>query len=215
MFNIRRLPPVSIVIGLPGTGKTTCAAAVVRKCNRLKIPVYSNVPLIGAYKLQKSDIGKYALQDCVLIIDECGLEFDNRDFDKTFRGPDGKAMLEYIKLIRHQHDPENKDTKIKGARLICFSQTVDIDLKIRSLAGLLYLCRKSIIPGVSVFHRVIRKIDVDKDGRQLCDMLTLRMPFMRLFSSRIIRPLYYKYFDSYDCPALPHKDWEPWQSVNA
>lgn len=206
MIKLRTLPPVTIVIGLPRTGKTTCAAALVRQALRKKIEVFSNVPLLGAYKIDMhEELGSFAIPEGSLVIcDESGLEFDNRDFDKTFKGPKGKALLTWLKLIGHYK-----------CKLVMFSQTVDIDLKFRSMAGLMYLCRRSIIPGFSVFHRVVRRIDVSEDGKTLCDQLTLPSPFFRLFSARLFRPMYYKYFDSYDAPILPAKEWEPWQSVNA
>lgn len=202
MVKFRNLPPVTLFIGLPGSGKTTCAASLTRQAIRKKVPVYSNVPIIGAYKLSKSDIGKYDLDNSLIIIDEAGLEFDNRDFDKTFKGADGKAMLEWLKLVRHHK-----------ARIVFFSQTVDIDLKIRSLAGLIYLVRPSLLPFFTVMHRVRRSIDVSDDSHTLCDRLTLPTPFMRLFSARLFRPLYYRYFDSYACEQLPAKAWETYTST--
>ena len=206
MIRLNRLPPVTLVIGLPRTGKTTCAAALVRQARRKKMPVFSNVPLLGSYIIDMhEDLGSYNIPENSLVIcDEACLEFDNRDFDRTFKGPKGKALLQWLKLIGHYR-----------CKLVIFSQGLDFDLRFRSMAGLIFLCRRSLIPGFSVFHRVVRTIDVDDEGKTLCDRLTLPTPFFRLFSARLFRPLYYKYFDSYDAPKLPDKEWKMWESVNA
>jgi len=49
-----------------------------------RLPVYSNVPITGAYKLDpQHDIGKYMIVNGKVIIDEAGIEYNNRSF-KTF-----------------------------------------------------------------------------------------------------------------------------------
>lgn len=202
MIKLSKLPTVSLFIGLPGSGKTSIAAAFVRQAKRKKIPVYSNVPILGAYAFERSDIGSYAMGG-VIIIDEAGLEFDNRDFDKNFRGESGKKMLSFFKLARHY-----------GVKIIVLSQTADIDLKIRSLAGVIYLVKRSLILGCSVFYRVRRSIGITEDGHSLCDVFVEPKPLGKIFSSRLFRPRVYRYFDSYEAPPLPCKDFEPWASTS-
>lgn len=199
MINLSKLPTVSLFIGLPGSGKTSIAAAFVKQSLRKKIPVYSNVPILGAYAFERSDIGSYCMDGGVIIIDEAGLEFDNRDFDKNFRGDAGKKMLSFFKLARHY-----------GAKIIVLSQTADIDLKIRSLAGVIYLVRRSLILGCSVFYKIRRSIGVTDDGHSLCDCFVEPKPLGKIFSSRLFRPRVYKLFDSYEAPALPVKDFKRW-----
>ena len=68
------------VFAPPGTGKTTLAALLVKQCLEKGKDVYSNVPIIGAKKLDLKDLGTYLLEDCVVIIDEAGSELSNRNW---------------------------------------------------------------------------------------------------------------------------------------
>lgn len=106
---------LNIYFGVPGSGKTTVAAHIFRKANkeakiitwckkhkRKKIPrfilkssffkrqldVYSNVPITGAYELNPNqDIGIHHIENAKIIIDEAGIEYNNRNF-KAFPGSD-------------------------------------------------------------------------------------------------------------------------------
>ena len=48
--------------GVPGSGKTTVAAYLAKKDLKKKRNVYSNVPITGAYKISKEDIGKFLIE---------------------------------------------------------------------------------------------------------------------------------------------------------
>ena len=106
---------LNVYFGVPGSGKTTFAAyltkwalhenVLIRFCrkhpNRLtallldsrylkrRIDVFSNVPITGAYQLNaKEDIGHFMIEDAKIIIDEAGIEYNNRnyeDMDVTLR----------------------------------------------------------------------------------------------------------------------------------
>ena len=98
---------LNVYFGVPGSGKTTYAAYLARKAQKESIvirlckrfpcrftnwilsgnnwkrayPVWSNVPIKGTYQLNaKSDIGVYMIQNGKMIIDEAGVEFNNRDY---------------------------------------------------------------------------------------------------------------------------------------
>ena len=118
-------PPhvLNVYFGVPGSGKTTFAAYLAKRCMKksrfitwaqkhpgkltgkllassfLKrsIPVYSNVPITGALQLDpQRDIGKYMMVGGKVIIDEAGIEYNNRNF-KAFP-PDAIYWYKY-----HRH----------------------------------------------------------------------------------------------------------------
>ena len=72
---------LDIYFGIPGSGKTTLAAFFAKKAMKKKIPVYSNVPITGTYELDvHCDIGKNYIEDALVLIDEAGVEYNNRNF---------------------------------------------------------------------------------------------------------------------------------------
>ena len=114
---------LNVYFGVPGSGKTTFAAyltrwalhenALIRFCRRhgnpltrlilnskylkRRISVYSNVPITGAYRLDaKVDIGHYMIEDAKIIIDEAGIEYNNRNY-KSFP----QEAIYFYKYHRH------------------------------------------------------------------------------------------------------------------
>lgn len=181
---------LSMYFGVPGSGKTTFAAWYAKQAMAAGVPVYSNVPIKGTYKVERSDIGKYLIQDCLLIIDEASLEYNNRDF-KNFAAQENK----FYSLHRHY-----------CVECIFFSQGwEDADKRIRTLAQRLYYVKRSLIPGFIIRKEIKKTIDISQD-KQIIDGYTF-IPF----SGRWIycRPLW-KLFDSFDAPELPAKEWDHW-----
>lgn len=80
-----RAKPValSLYFGIPGAGKSTFAAYLAKKDMKKGRKVWSNFGITGAMKCEKSDFGKYMMTDGRLIIDEAGLEYDNRKMAMT------------------------------------------------------------------------------------------------------------------------------------
>lgn len=196
ILNKDKFSTVNLVIGLPGSGKTTALAAFShvftrdRKLKKKGYKVYSNVAVKDAIPYDwKTEFGYYDMSNAMICLDEAGIYADNRSFKTNFT----PESLEYLKLLRHRFDV-----------LVAFSQTSDVDLKIRSMSGMIWICSKSVIPGVTVLNPVCRKIDVDEETHQIMDMYYLRHRIRQFFAAqRIFRPLYYSYFDSYEAPELP------------
>lgn len=147
-----RQPNKFVNISAPvGTGKTTLAVHTLRPLIYKKIieegkekkkKIYSNVPIIGAYKLDVKDLGKYLIRDCVVIIDEAGIDMNNRDYKTNFT----KSMLAWFKKHRHYK-----------ADVYYFSQAWDdADKKMRDLATELWLLNKSFLP-FRVSVKIIKK----------------------------------------------------------
>lgn len=181
---------LSMYFGVPGSGKTTFAAWYSKQALAAGVPVYSNVPIKGTYKVERSDIGKYLIQDCLLIIDEASLEYNNRDF-KNFAAQENK----FYSLHRHY-----------CVECIFFSQDwEDEDKRIRTLAQRLYYVKRSLIPGFIVRKEIKKTIDISQD-KQIIDGYN----FVPLSARWIYcRPLW-KLFDSFDAPELPEKEWKQW-----
>lgn len=184
---------LSIFYGGPGSGKTTLAAYFCRKALLSGIPVYSNVPLLGAYEIKKEDIGQFSITDGLLIIDEAGITYNNRDFKKNFSGASQNAALEWWKKHRHE-----------GVECMVFSQGFDdMDKKIQTLGSHYYIVRRSLIPNMIVYKRISKRPKIDENSHQPVDFYE-----MVKFSSRrvFMRPLW-RFFDSFDRMGLPLKDF--------
>ncbi|MBR6801277.1 MAG: hypothetical protein IKM61_05970 [Eubacteriaceae bacterium] len=174
-------PALNLYFGLPGSGKSTYAAALVNGCLRAGIPVYCNFPVKGTYQFDPvSDLGRANLHDCVMIIDEAGLCFNNRNYAKF-----SQNNLEFFKLHRHYN-----------VEIHVFSQGInDADIKIRQLAQKIFFLEKTIFPYFCRIRRIRRFLGVDENG-QLID----KYGFV-LFSKKFVcLPRYWNMFDSFIKP---------------
>lgn len=212
---------LNVYFGVPGSGKTTFAAyltkwalhenALIRfsrkhpqwlpckvllksKYLKRRIDVYSNVPITGAYQLDaKNDIGKYMIEDAKVIIDEAGIEYNNRNF-KSFP----QEAIYFYKY--HRHYKTSVDV---------FSQSYeDMDVTLRRLAQNFYVVRRSLVPFCIVARRIRRKVGVDEQTKQIADLYAMGLPV--LDTKRIFSPPLWKLFNSYSRKELPQKDWPVW-----
>lgn len=183
-----------IYFGVPGSGKTTFAAYLTKKALKKnpkgKYRVLSNVPIKGAYKTEKQDIGHYQIDNCLLLLDEAGIDYNNRNFNKF--SDDETYFFKY-----HRH--YRTDISI-------FSQDYeDMDLKLRKLATRYFIVKKSILPGF-VYRREIEKyIGIDEQTHQIVDMY--RFKFLLFGIKYIYCPKLWNMFDSYSYKELPKKDF--------
>lgn len=180
-------------IGVPGSGKTTFAAYLAKKRQKIGKKrkylgvVLSNVPIKGAYKVEKSDIGHYMIKDCLLLMDEAGIDYDNRNF-KSF----SKEETYFYKFHRHY----NVDVAM-------FSQDFDVDVKLRKLATRLFIVNKSIFPGFIKRKLVVKRVGIDKNTKQLIDEYSFA-----IFGTKwIFSPKLWKIFDSFSYKELPTKEF--------
>ena len=130
----------------PGGGKTTLTADITRKALKENKKVFSNKPIIGAYRFEMDDLGKYEIRDCVLLIDEAGSELSNRNWQNNLN----MNQITTLKLHRHL----NIDIWL-------FSQASgDVDNKFRELTTGLYMLKKSIIPFRIVGKAIKKTVDL-------------------------------------------------------
>ena len=197
MISLNKLSTVTMFVGLPGSGKTTLAAAIIKKALKSKkYRAFSNVPIYGAFEYSwQKDFGKADLSQSIIILDEAGLDVDNRSWEKNF----DKDKVSMLKLLRHY-----------SSKLIVFSQTWnDCDIKIRSMVGKLFIVRPSLLPFTTVAIPIWRKIDVDEEDHDFKELYYKDSIIFRLFScSRCFRPAYYNMFNSWEAPSLPERPFK-------
>lgn len=166
------------VFAPPGTGKTTEAANLVRDSLKTNKPIYSNVPIRGAYKLDLKDIGRYLLQDCTLIIDEAGSELSNRNWMHNL----SDSQIRFLKKHRHY-----------GVDIWLFSQAYnDVDNKFRELTTRLIMLKKSRIP-FKINALAIKK-NMDLINGQIVEFFE----WDKENSFSFFNPKTWAYFNSYD-----------------
>lgn len=184
--------------GLPGCGKSTFLAKIARKYIQQGITVYvlNSQPVEGCRLINFNDLGAFDMSGSVILLDEISLFADNRDY-KMF----SDKLKTFMILHRHYH-----------CDIIWFTQQYDgVDRKIRELTTCLYYVRSSGLFSYAV--RINRFITIDKERQQIIVGYKLPNIFAYLFGwlNRSIqlcfRPKYYRYFDSYDAPKLPAKEF--------
>lgn len=117
------------VFAPPGTGKTTLAAKIVKESLETGRQVYSNVPLLGATKIEIRDLGTYKIENATVIIDEAGTNLNNRNWQKNLTD----AQVQFLNEHRH-HDVD----------IYLFSQAYNnVDNKFRDLTTQLLMLKKS------------------------------------------------------------------------
>ncbi|MBQ9072123.1 MAG: ATP-binding protein [Bacilli bacterium] len=193
--NLRQKPGNSfdIYFGVPGSGKTTFAAYLAKKRIKKKGRVLSNVSIKGTYEVERSDIGHYMIQDCLLLIDEAGIDYNNRNFsDKKEKM--SKEEIYFYKYHRHY----NVDIAI-------FSQGYDdMDKKLRTLATRYYIVKRSIFPGFITRKLINKRLGIDKNTKQIID----EYAFAILGTKWIYCPKLWKMFNSCSYKEMPTKEFE-------
>ena len=152
------------LFGKKGSGKTTNLTKIALQHMRKGWKVYSTVDIPGTYKFDVNMIGKFTFEpESVILIDEVGMIWDNREY-KSFK----PEVRDFFKFQRQY--------KLK---VYLFSQTFDIDLKLRNLTDEMYMC-KSFLRVFSIQRRILKKITIKQcaDGTStLSDDYKFDLPF--------------------------------------
>lgn len=183
-----------MVFGKKGSGKTTFLTKTAVQYMRRGRRVYSTVYVPGAELFDVQQIGKYTFPpESVVFIDEVGMIWDNRNF-KAFR----TDVRDWFKLQRHYH-----------VTVYLFSQTFDIDVKLRNLTDEMYLCQCHM-GFISIARKIKRSIVlVQPSGEsesRIADSLEFVPIWMSLFGARsavfTYIPAWVRLFDSFEVPDL-------------
>lgn len=187
-----------MVFGKKGSGKTTLLVKLAIQHKKKGWNVYSTMDVPGCYKIVPDDLGTYAIppRSCILC-DEVGMIWDNRQF-KDFK----LSTRDYFKLQRqYKH------------KVYLFSQTFDVDIKIRNLCDSMYMC--FCLGGFFSYAKEIkRKLVVVKPSpdaeSRITDELVITPFFLAPFGGRIFTwiPHWIPYFNTaYMAKTLPRKPY--------
>lgn len=187
-----------MIFGKKGSGKTTLMTKLALKYQKKGWSVYCDREIPGCYLFKTSDFGKFQFPpNSLVLIDEVGLVWDNRNF---------KSFPEHVKTyFKYQRQYRN--------RVYLFSQSFDVDKKIRDLTDHLYIVQ-NYFNCFSVARRVTKKITVvhaDRSAQgesKIVDDYNIDSIFLAFFGGVIITyiPHWVKYFKSFDPPELPPFD---------
>lgn len=187
-----------MIFGKKGSGKSTLLTKLAIEHQKLGWTVFCTEPITGCYKIDYRDIGYIQFpEDSCILIDEVGMIWDNRNF-KSF---DSKVR-DWFKLQRHYR-----------CKVYLFSQTFDVDKKIRDLVDEMYLVEKKFRV-FSYSKRILKKMVLNKSTADSPSRIDENLEFDSILffwcGSRKFTfiPKYISYFDSFQCPRLLDKEFD-------
>ena len=137
---------LTMIFGKKGSGKSTLMVKLAYKYLSRGWRVYCTERLDGCYFIDYSDIGFFNIPpNSVLLVDEAGMVWDNRAFKKF-----PTEIRDWFKLQRHYR-----------VKVYLFSQSFDVDKKLRDLTDDLYLCT-NMLRVFSWAKRIRRRVILTK-----------------------------------------------------
>lgn len=187
-----------MVFGKKGSGKSSYLTklAYTYKKKGWDVLTTEDLDIEGVRKVDIRALGHcVTAPHTVLLIDEVGMIWDNRDY-KNFR----TDVRDYFKLQRHYK-----------TIVYLFSQSFDVDKKLRDLTDGMFLVTKLGAP-LSLVRRIKRTVTLvqptaESEGR-IADSLEFVPVWYALFGVKTWSftwlPRWAKYFHSYDVPDKPY-----------
>ncbi len=217
-----------MIFGKKGSGKSTMLTKLALKYIKNGWTVYSTEYIPFTYFVPAEKIGFVQLEDfnyvpfdpshykgiskilkifrnkicpyapkILLLIDEVGMIWDNRQF-KNFK----PEVRDFFKLQRHRH-----------IKCYLFSQTFDIDKKLRDLTDAMYLIRnfaRVFTYGKKIKKYITIKESVNDDSSTLAEGLEFEPLLLFFMGTRTLTyiPRYAKYFNSFTCTPLAPMEYK-------
>lgn len=189
---------LTMVFGKKGSGKSTLMVRMAYEYLAMGWTVFCTERLDGCIHINYKDIGyKEIPPQSLLLVDEVGMIWDNRNY-KDFK----PEVRDWFKLQRHYQ-----------VKVVLFSQTFDIDKKLRDLTDDMFLCT-NVLRVFSWAKRITRRVVLVQPGpdtpARIDEELAYDSLFWWPFGSRILTfiPSWAPYFDSHNCPKLTEVSWE-------
>lgn len=192
-----------LCFGKKGSGKSTYLAKNALQYSKKGFIIYSNMPdlaIPGCRYIEAEELGEFVPEaHSVLILDEVGMLYDNRQF-KNFK----TETRDFYKLQRHYK-----------VVVIMASQTFDVDKKIRDLTDSMVL--QSNFARVFTLSRPIRRIiTLTEPVGDMESKITETLKFAPIWDwSLTFIPRYAKYFDTAIVPERPLLKYTEYPGVEA
>ena len=198
-----------IMVGKPRSGKTTLMTKDAIKSIRKHIKVYCNVKLDvpGVRLFNANNIGQgfYFDPGSLILIDEPNLLWDNR----TFKDKNRISVIEWFRLYGHNQ-----------VNVKFYTQTFDVDKKLRYLASDIYLVQK-FAGTISICRRLKKNITIKESAMDAESQIVDELKFVPIFYPGSLRitfiPRWTKYFDSFYLPSgypMPYEIMERSPAAN-
>lgn len=180
------------IFGKKGCGKSSYLCKLALNYRSKGWIVYTNVADLNISGVRIIDdasmIGDFVPEaNSVLLLDEVSLTWDNRNF-KSFKD----STKEFFRLQRHY-------------RVVCylFSQTFDVDKKIRDLADSMYLVTQCL-GRWSLLREIDKSIVLTESTADAESRIAENLSFRGILSWRFTYlPKYQQYFNSFELPVRP------------
>lgn len=154
--------------------------------------IWSNVPVLGSLQLDvEQDFGRNLLEDGIVLVDEAGIAVNNRNWKSL-----SPEAIRFAKLFRHYGI----------GSFVFFSQGLDIDITFMRLCEKIHFVSK--LGKFALVRPLIRYQSIDELTGQPIDKYKYDIFGVRL----VYLPPLWKFFDSYEAPFLPDKQYEPWNT---
>jgi hypothetical protein len=196
---MKKITGIEIVMGKPGVGKSTYCAKVAKQYLDKAVPVWSNYPIKGCFRFDlRNDVMNYEISNGLVIIDEAGIEMDNRDW-KNF----SKNLLEFFKTHRHYN-----------LRVIVSTQFWDdVDKKVRLLASKIYILYPTLFGMTHLCLKEVTTFVGISEEEQIVEKYNFK-PIWLGGLKYIYKRDAWKMFDTHIRKELQQKEWEVWQEYS-